>query len=54
MAADYYLYKVRGPTAHLNLGLTPGQLHALDRMSLQQLEAFLKAKGGALNLEKAM
>ncbi len=48
--ADYISYKVRGPTAHLNLGLTPGQRHALDRMSLQQLEAFLKAKGDVLGL----
>ncbi len=49
-AADYVSYKLRGPTAPLNLGLTASQRCALDRMSLEQLQAFIKSKGDVFDL----
>lgn len=53
-AADYYNYKLRGTAAHLNLGLTADQRCALDQLSLEQLQAFIKGRGDIFDLVKAL
>ena len=45
LAADAYVYKLHGPGAPLNLGLTGQQRKALDALSLEQLEACITGRG---------
>jgi hypothetical protein len=53
-AADCYLYKARGPAAHLNLGLSSVQRAVLDALTLEQLVAFVKSRGDVHDLPSAL
>ncbi|KXZ47918.1 hypothetical protein GPECTOR_32g531 [Gonium pectorale] len=53
-AADYYNYKLRGPSAHLNLGLSPEQRLVLDALSLEALQSYIKGRGDIHDLAPAL
>ncbi|KAG2497935.1 hypothetical protein HYH03_004197 [Edaphochlamys debaryana] len=53
-AADLYSYKLRGPSAHLNLGLSPEQRAVLDLLSPDQLQAYVKGRGDTHDLRPAL